>query len=499
MGPGGRARTTRKVRMMATLDEYVPFETAGSRSEAAKFGLSPGVQPARLVEIELADNLPALEAASDPRGSIYHRALALVRLHGDPVGLIEVPLREGAITPDELGQVLWPAIRRRAARHLREDDESATIPSGLSLTGPAVVVDGTPRCVDRRRAFLKAADPVTVLIPSRERPERLRRCLESVLSCEFPLDKLSVIVVDNAPVTDATRQLVASYEDRVDIRYVREDLPGSASARNRGLKEVTTEIVLMTDDDVVVDSQWICEVARTFAEHPDAATVSGLIVPMELDTPAQIWFEQWGGFGRGLEQRIFDLAEHWPEDEPLHPWTAGYLGNGNNFSFRTAAVKEIGGFDPALGNGTPALGGVDTEILLRTILNRHKIVYQPRAIVHHAHRADYEALRRQIFGYGSGLTALWLKTLFTNPSLSIDFARKIPGGLRFALSTSSEKNVLKKADYPTELTRLELRGMVYGPIAYARSRRKYGRHSVPRVRRLPAAPAEIRTARPTSR
>jgi GT2 family glycosyltransferase len=329
---------------------------------------------------------------------------------------------------------------------------------------------------------LRTAPDLTVLIPSRERPERLRRCLDSILASAYPRERVSLIVVDNAPETDATRLLVESYAERTNIRYLREDATGSASARNRGLREVDTEFVAMTDDDTVVDRYWLIELARSFDRFPNAATVSGLLLPMELDTPPQMWFEQYGGFSRGFDRRLFDLEENRPVDEPLFPWTTGLFGTGNNFAFRTAAIREIGGFDAALGNGTPALGGVDSEILLRTILRGHTIVYEPNAVVHHAHRPDYAALRRQIHAYGAGVVACHLKTLLANPRLTLSFVGKLPSGLRFTFSSGSSKNAKKHAHYPRELTRLELQGMLYGPIGYARSRHKYGPHSVPSPR-----------------
>ena len=192
---------------------------------------------------------------------------------------------------------------------------------------------------------------------------------------------------------------------------------------------------------------WLTEVARAFAAFPEADVVSGLLLPLELDTDAQLWFEQYGGFSRGFDRRIFDLNAHRPRDEPLYPWTAGLFGTGNNFSFRAGALREIGGFDPALGNGTPALGGVIARFAPDR-LTGHTIVYEPRAIVLHAHRPDYDALRRQVYAYGAGLSAYYLKTLLANPALLKDFARKLPVGLRFALSSGSSKNSGKTAKLP---------------------------------------------------
>jgi O-antigen biosynthesis protein len=206
--------------------------------------------------------------------------------------------------------------------------------------------------------------------------------------------------------------------------------------------------------------------------------VSGLLVPAELETPAQLWFEQYGGFTRGFDRRVFDLCANRPTDEPLYPWNAGLFGTGNNFSFRTDVLREIGAFDPALGNGTPALGGVDSEVLLRTILCGHQIVYEPRALVRHVHRPDYDGLRRQVYAYGAGLVAYYLKTVLAEPRFALDFARKLPAGVRWMLSSDAHINMHKRDDYPAELTWIERRGMLYGPLAYARSRRRYGRHRV---------------------
>ena len=175
------------------------------------------------------------------------------------------------------------------------------------------------------------------------------------------------------------------------------------------------------------------------------------------------------------------MAENRPADDPLYPYAAGRFGTANNLAFRRSALLELGGFDPALGNGTPALGGVDFEMLLRTVLSGRRVVYQPSAVIHHLNRPDYESLRKQIYAYGAGMSAVMIKTLGSDPRLLPDFVlRRLPRGLWFALSPRSSKNEQKRSGYPQELTRLELRGLVEGPVLYARSRRRYGPHVIPR-------------------
>lgn len=431
--------------------------------------------PVSVFELSLEQPLPSLTAPDD--GSMGGRALMLVRLHDAVLGTLEAEIPPAGLPADRLAELIWEALAGRIATHLAKDGLSPV--GGLAAAGLPTPA-GQPSCQQLRDAFLASAPKMTVLIPSRERPDRLGRCVESILACAYPDDRFEIVVVDNAPKTDGTRALVDRLADTTGgrVRYAREDTPGSASARNRGLELVSTELVAMTDDDVIVDRHWLTEIARAFAANPAAGAVSGLLMPAELGTPAQVWFEQYGGFGRGFDRRVYDLRAHRPDNEPLYPWNAGLFGTGNNFSFRTRALIEIGGFDPALGNGTPALGGVDSEVLLRTILSGYQIVYEPNALVHHVHRPDYEGLRRQVYAYGAGLVAYYLKTILAEPRFALDFARKVPAGIRWMLSPESHVNKHKQDDYPAELIWEERRGMLYGPLAYARSRRRYGPHRV---------------------
>lgn len=437
------------------------------------------VNPIRIEQVELEHPLPSLPPPT--RTAPYRRALILVRLHDDPLDGLAVDIPEDGLDAEQLATLITRSCAERIRAHLTRDGLSAA--RRLTRDGLQSDVE-MPLCHAERERFLTVAPPVSIIIPTRERAQRLRRCVASILASDYPSDRIRVVIADNAPTTTQTealaRELAVANPGR--ILYTREDAPGSASARNRGLQLVETEIVAMTDDDVIVDRHWLCEVARAFTEHPGAGAVTGLLWPARLESAAEVWFEQYGGFSRGFQQRVFDLDGHRPPDEPLYPWNAGLFGTGNNFSFRTTALRDMGGFDPALGNGTPALGGVDSEILLRTVLSGYEIVYEPKAIAHHAHRADYPGLRRQIYAYGAGLVAYYLKTILAEPRFAIDFARKLPAGLRWMLSPDSHINIHKEDDYPAELVWIERLGMLYGPLGYLRSRRLYGAHPVYRRR-----------------
>ncbi|HSD84862.1 MAG TPA: glycosyltransferase, partial [Anaerolineae bacterium] len=323
-----------------------------------------------------------------------------------------------------------------------------------------------PCCLQERTASLKAAPFVSIIVATHDRPIELAAALQSLLALDYP--HYEIIIVDNAPSTNATAQLLQSLAARrSDVRYVREECAGLGIAHNRGLLEVTAPIAAFTDDDVIVDKHWLTELVRGFRMSDRVACVTGMILPAELDTPAQEWIEQFGGFTKGFTPRLFDRSD---QAGPLYPYTAGRFGSGASMAFQTAALRRLGGFDSALGAGTPALGGDDLAAFFQIITAGHQLVYQPSAVLYHHHRRDYAGLRRQAFGYGTGLTAYLMKTLVDKPGRIFDFARRLPAGVAYTLSPRSPKNQNRRADYPTDLTRLERRGMLYGPLAYLRSR-----------------------------
>jgi GT2 family glycosyltransferase len=309
----------------------------------------------------------------------------------------------------------------------------------------------------------------TVVIATRDRPAALSRCIESLLTMNGP--EFDIVVVDNAPATTETEELVgklhAGLGDR--IRYVREDQPGLAAAHNRGLREVTGGVAAFTDDDVVVDADWLPMLLLGF-DDPRVGCVTGLIAPLELETQVQLWIEDATGFGKGLARREFAPDEA-PDDDPLYPFAAGRFGSGANMAFRTDALRAMGGFDAALGAGTKARGGDDLNAFARVVLHGHKLVYEPAAIVWHQHRRDIEGLRRQAFGYGAGLTAYLTSIVVEKPARLPAIAKRAPGGLRYALAPSSPKNARVPSSQPRDLKYRELAGMALGPLLYTASRR----------------------------
>ncbi len=416
--------------------------------------------PVRIVEVEIGQPLPTITAIDEQMGQCYQRVRCLVRLHTQPLGMVEFQLNESGVSASDYASHIWHHLRAEINEHLHHD--GLPLVTGLDVAG--LSSPGTPQCIEERERFFANAPFVSIIVPTRDRPERIPSCLRSLLSLNYP--HYEVILVDNAPTTSATADFIQqTYRDVPQVRYVREDHPGLAWAHNCGRMVAKGEILAFTDDDVVVDPYWLIELVRGFSLANDVACVTGLILPLELETPAQFWFEEFGGFSKGFTRRIFDLAENHPKT-PLYPYTTGRFGTGASMAFTAEFLQSIGGFDPALGTGSPAQNGEDLAVFFQVITRGYKLVYTPSALLFHLHRRDYPGLRKQIYSYGVGLAAYLMKSMLDNPRLILNFVTKIPYGLYFTLSSRSPKNSKKSIHYPRDLSIVELKGMLYGPFAY---------------------------------
>ncbi|UCF98305.1 MAG: glycosyltransferase family 2 protein, partial [Spirochaetaceae bacterium] len=439
-----------------------------------------------IIQVELSRPIPDLDAAISATGHPYERGYVLARLHSEPVGIFEMKLGKDRVAAGDFAAVIWEELGSAIAKHLEQDGITAVD----RLPEKGIRAATAPVCRRNRIRAQQIAAPVSVVVATHDRPAGLDRCLRSLLRQDYP--NFEILVVDNAPGTDAAVELIRKrYGSSEKVRYLREDYPGLAAAHNRGLEDVRGQIVAFTDDDVVADEHWLTALVGGFAEADDVACVTGMIFPAELETSAQGWIEQFGGFGKGISRRIFSLSSNVAAD-PLYPYTAGMFGSGANMAFRTSVLRGLGGFDPALGAGSRGVGGDDLAAFFEVVTRGYSLVYEPAALVYHWHRREYEGLRKQAYGYGVGLTAYLTKTLLDRPSRVFELARRVPGGMKHIFSSRSAKNRGKLSDYPKELTRMERKGMLQGPFAYISSRRqakkmgKYIRHERERSETTPS-------------
>ena len=240
---------------------------------------------------------------------------------------------------------------------------------------------------------MPATVPVSVVICTRNRANALQQCLQSLnrMRCQ----PAEIVIIDNAPSDSSTREVVKRF---AGVQYFVEPLPGLSFARNTGLQKAIQPIIAFTDDDVLVHSDWVYRVWKSF-EDSNTAAMTGLVLASELKTETQLIFEQHWSFNRGYADITFD-SHFFKKTLSIGPpvWD---IGAGANMAFRRDIFQEVGLFDERLGAGASGCSE-DSEMWYRILTKGYTIRYNPRAVVYHEHRSSLEALHKQLFSYMKG-------------------------------------------------------------------------------------------------
>jgi O-antigen biosynthesis protein len=386
--------------------------------------IRPSFEPLKMLDADLGHPLTDITGLDG-----YRSARVLVRMQGVPIGFVDVEIRNGTCSADDI--------------------LAATRVSGLDarVPAPAAPYDGP-------------WPSLTVAVCTRGRPDDLAACVAHLVALDYA--DLEIIVVDNAPTDDANARVCAPYPR---VRHIVEPRPGLNWARNRAVLEAGGEILGFTDDDVRVDRDWARELVRPFIEDAAVMAVAGLGAPLELETHAQLLFEEYGGASGGFDRIRMQGGPDWGVRGMWHYGLMALQGSGGNMAFRRAIFEEIGRFDPALDVGTPTNAGGDTEMLFRVLAHGHATVYEPRAVNRHRHRIDYAGLERQIFGWGTGMYAFLTRSMLAFPGawwvLTLFGARGL-GSLLVQLA--------RPGNVPRRLMLAQLKGALGGPLRYFRAR-----------------------------
>jgi GT2 family glycosyltransferase len=168
----------------------------------------------------------------------------------------------------------------------------------------------------------------------------------------------------------------------------------------------TGEIVAFIDDDVVPHSEWTMAVCRCF-EDPKVMVATGLILPAQMETPAQRIFEQsFQYFHQGYRKRYFDSAYFTAlKSKGVPVWS---IGAGANMAIRRTAYQIGYRFDTRLGPGIFGGCGEDSEFWYRLLADGWSCLYDPSACVYHYHRREVSALRGLVYQYMKGHVAALL-------------------------------------------------------------------------------------------
>ena len=152
-------------------------------------------RPVAVIDAELTDELP--DIVPPDGGTPWRAGLIIGRVHGIPIGQVEVPLPEGGASSEYLRSAVDAALGSAVLQHVTADAElAADNPVAVGMANSARVSGQDPSCVMERRRALLDAPMLSVIVPTRDRPEQVRACVRSILACEYPRDRFEVLVVD---------------------------------------------------------------------------------------------------------------------------------------------------------------------------------------------------------------------------------------------------------------------------------------------------------------
>lgn len=233
---------------------------------------------------------------------------------------------------------------------------------------------------------------VSVVIPTRGRPDLIGQSVKAVLANDHP--DFDVVIVDQSD-DDATGRIVRALADADPrLRYLHTAPPGLSRAYNVGACSVSAPILAFTDDDCVARPDWITTIAAAFAAEPDAELLYGRVaLPASLAlAPGEVPVLPIARAERLDSRRGFRI-----------------YGMGANFALRRQLLARIGGFDEILGGGGPLRSSQDFDLQYRAYLSGAVVLLRPEVSVDHyglRSRSQWPATLR---AYGIGDGAFYMK------------------------------------------------------------------------------------------
>jgi glycosyltransferase involved in cell wall biosynthesis len=212
---------------------------------------------------------------------------------------------------------------------------------------------------------------LSLVLCTYNRAQSLRQTLDTLGGLDVDGLDGEIILVDNNS-NDHTRDVIEAFQPHAPLpaRYLFEPQQGLSHARNAGIDAATGDVIVFCDDDVLVDPTWLQEIAKAFAQRNPAA-LGGKILP-KWQVPPPRWL------GPPLHG-FLALLDH--GDAPIEMVEPVLWGA--NLAVRRDVFETIR-FDGGLGRSGDKLYNGEDAALLQTLIDRgERVIYWPRAIVHH--------------------------------------------------------------------------------------------------------------------
>jgi len=247
--------------------------------------------------------------------------------------------------------------------------------------------------------------PVSIVVPVLNAEETIETLLESLLKVDYDRDNVDVVVVDGNS-KDRTREIIAKYP----VKLLVEEKEGLNAARNTGVKNSGNEIIIFTDADCVVPSDWIQKIVKNFND-PRVGCVGGNVKGCDG-----------GFFSQYADNSIMPVLRSFKRHETLDmiKFIARYPA-GCNMALRRRAIEEVGGFDEGIRYSFD-----EDELVERVCRAGYRMVLDSSVLILHKHRSTLKGLLEQTFRYGRG-SGFLLKRKRAKDALSTWFLLNLLG------------------------------------------------------------------------
>jgi glycosyltransferase involved in cell wall biosynthesis len=237
---------------------------------------------------------------------------------------------------------------------------------------------------------------ITVAICTWNRANLLNLTLERLTSINIPNGLTWELLVVNNNSTDDTEDVLSCYEDKLPLRRLFEPNPGLSNARNSAVREARGDLIIWTDDDVLVGLDWLAAYVSAAEQWPTAAFFGGPIEPWFEGKPSE-WLQQifpkvqnvFGVRNLGLDSRLLN--------EGKYPF-------GANMAMRATVLRRFM-FDPKLGVRPNArVLGEESAVFEQMTCEGFEGRWVPEAKIQHFVPKKYQTikhLRSYYRGYGN--------------------------------------------------------------------------------------------------
>jgi GT2 family glycosyltransferase len=283
---------------------------------------------------------------------------------------------------------------------------------------------------------------ITVALSTRNRGSVVANAVRTILQNDHP--DFEVVVVDQSD-DDLTEGSLDQLLKDPRVRYVRSTGRGRSAGQNTAIREARGALVLLTDDDCTVPTDWLRQFETAFAVHDRIGIVFGNVLPAPQDPdvgciPAYI--RQSPFLARGIRDKH------------------GVEGIGACMAVRHSVWQSLGGFDEMLGSGSRFKAGEDGDLAMRALIAGHWIYETPLVWVTHYGLRKWEQLPALIDSYWHGTGATMVKSIKTGEWQILLLLLRLAG--RWALGRSTVGSSLGRQ--PRRLMKLRsfCRGFVAG-------------------------------------